>query len=446
MRKLIIFMSAVLIVNSNKLIAQDKSSLAKVEYEMAEEALAGKKYPEVTTHLNKCVELLGKTNFKIDYLYILNIYDWIENPSVKNSDKEEYYFDLKNRTQKFLKEYNSATNKDKYETVYRIESSIESKTKEIANQFNTQFNYYKKYSNTIDSLCFFKKTNWLEEKHGLDGIWRLGRTYEAILSFYKSGIVKKINSSKNSITNEKQHFKSYVYNGRYFVLENGFIIQNLNKYLPDSEVQYSGNTYFPQTAWFNESGRLYAIKYIRKNTTNSKFGESLANAYIYKEDRSQKYVTGSEMILEYFEDVNESGLFLVYPASKMEAEDSDGFKLKSKVSSTYYPDTRIFDAKFFLKVNNYVPNLFFGCKTSQNNIKGVEITSITSKKTAEIAGLKINDIITRIKYKQIFDWNGYVLSLLKCSIGEEIEIEYYRNKQYYTTKVIIEKYPYYYYQ
>ncbi len=40
-------------------MAQDKSYLAKVEYEMAEETLAAKKYTEVREHLNKAEELLG---------------------------------------------------------------------------------------------------------------------------------------------------------------------------------------------------------------------------------------------------------------------------------------------------------------------------------------------------------------------------------------------------
>lgn len=426
---------------STTILAQDNNSMAKVEYEMAEEALAKKDYGKVSTHLARCKKLLGESNFKIDYLDIINYYDYLENPTVSEFDKAPYYFDLKRLTQKFLKDHPASNNKDKYENVYRIQVSTDTKRGEITKDFNIRYQEYRTYENTIDSLKFLEKSNWLEEKRGVDSIWKLGRTYDKILSYYtKKKILFRLAAYKSPITTD--HLKADYYTYYHAIVDTGFVINYLNYALPDAEISLSGNTYYPVKAWFNASSRLCAIKYIKKNfQKNGKF-EHLENAFsitkVSKDDNWQRYITANGLIIEYFEKAGESGFLLMHPLFRMNSQDPDGLKFTSTtVRTTTMGNFK--NSDYFARINGYRPVLSMTLANLKDGAHGALVAEVTTGQAADKAGLKANDIITRIGYTKVYSVDDLTDRIYRTDPGEAIEIEYTRNGQSHTTKAVVGK-------
>jgi hypothetical protein len=420
-------------------MAQDKSYLAKVEYEMAEEALAAKKYTEVNEHLNKAQVLLGASNFKLDYLRILNMFDLTQNLSENQDTKNMWTLALFSHTQKCLKDYSNTELKEQYAEVYRIQNKTEANAIKLKEEYIGWYSDYRSFTRTIDSLKYLKKTNWLEEKRGIDSIWTVGRTYDAIMAYYKNHIVKKINEIKQPVTDQSNSPIAYFYTGTYCRLTNGFTISNLNNYLPaNAEAYFSGDAYLPSQAWFNESGRLFIIKYLRKNKTVKKFGPPVENTWFHYSNQWARYITASGIILEYFAYENETGLFVMLPYNKMEATDADGKNYNSKTQTLFEP-TLIRNLAYFKNVYNYNSKINLGGIDSLGDKKGALINYILLGKNADQAGLTVNDIITRIGYRKIYSFSDLRTAVFLYSPGEVVELEYYRNEVPYTTKVVIDK-------
>ena len=440
---------------------------------MAEETLASKQYQEVIDHLNKAEKLLGVTNIKIEYLRILNVFDLLQNPAETGFDKPGFYPYLNVLTQRFLNKYAKTEMKEQYAEVYRIKSKIESHVNELKKEYSKMYHDYKSYNRAIDSLNFLKKTNWLEENRGIDVIWTLGRTYDAIIGHYKNSVINRLNSLKQPITDRSNNISVYRFDGCSVPLKKGFTITSLNYYLPSNgEVLFSENIYIPSQAWFNESGRLFKIKYLRKDkmrpneivgmnqdmgaiisatkqvkpktptvtttTSDKKFGPPIENAWHYYSTEWDRYITGSSIILEYFANEKETGLFISLPYNKIQSDDPDG-KIWNSVQFDEDLNQNFSIRSNFYYTFNYETVINIGGIDATGNQKGALITEVNSKYNEKNGGLKVNDIITRFGYRKISSIEQLASTIFIYSPSETVEVEYLRNEKVYTTKVVIAK-------
>jgi hypothetical protein len=418
-------------------IAQDSAQLAKIEYEMAEASLAAKEYGEVSGHLSKAIKFLGKTNFKIEYLRLQNMLDYINNPGTSETEVKRWQLTLNRDAQKLLKEYANTDNKEKYGDVYRIVSSLEPKAKETEKEYDGLYNNYRDYKRTIDSLDFLKKESPFEQKRSLDTIWRLGRTYAAITSHYKNAIVKRLNYAITSV--DGKDFTAEIYNRTNFTIPIKYKIENLQMILPQTgEISYAGEVYIPYSAWFNKDDRLFAIKYLHKNKRTGKFWQPVENTWASKE-QDGRYIATSSMVIEYFADDKQSGVLLVLPYSKLDGADADGNNWKSFTINSSEPEMMADKRNFFYCVYGYLPALHLSIKNAAGDKKGALLTKVGEGGNGALAGLKENDIITRVGYSRIYSLNQFFDAMLLYSPGEIIEIDYYRDGTQQTTKATIGK-------
>lgn len=85
---------------------------------------------------------------------------------------------------------------------------------------------------------------------------------------------------------------------------------------------------------------------------------------------------------------------------------------------------------------------FIGIEMGNNttDIAGVLISNVVTGQPAEIAGLKVGDIITEINKAAIKNPYELLAQIQRQNVGDSIEITYYRNSQYFTVNlVLIEK-------
>jgi len=68
---------------------------------------------------------------------------------------------------------------------------------------------------------------------------------------------------------------------------------------------------------------------------------------------------------------------------------------------------------------------------------GGYVTEVTTGSPAADAGLRVNDIITRIGNIEITEENTYLNALFAYRSGDEVEIEFYRNGQRLTATVML---------
>lgn len=419
-------------------LAQDSAQLAKIEYELAEASLAAKEYGEVSNHLSKAIGFLGKTNFKIEYLKLQNMLDFVNNPGTSETNVKKWQLKLNRDAQKVLKDYANTDNKEKYGDVYRIVATLESKNKEVEKEYTGLYNNYRSYNRTMDSLRFFKKESPFEQKRSLDTIWRLGRTYAAITSHYKNAIVKRLS---NAVTKgDDKGFTAEIYNRTNFTIPVKYKIENLQMILPETaEISYGGDVYIPYSAWFNEDDRLFAIRYLHKNKRKEKFWKPVENTWANQE-RDGRYIATSSMIIEYFADDKASGVLLVLPYSKLDGADADGNNFKSYSINSTEPEMMAEKRDFFYYAYGYLPSLHLGAKEATGDKRGALVTWVVAgDNPASLAGLKENDIITRVGHSRVYSYNQYSNAMLLYSPGETVEVDYYRDGTVHTTKATIDK-------
>jgi hypothetical protein len=416
-------------------MAQDKAQLAKLEYEMAEASLAAKEYVAVNNHLNKAVEFLGKTNFKIEYLRLQHFLDMVNSYNGEGVQSNIMQFLAYQQAQSILKDYANTDNKEKYGEVYRTVANLEPKIKELKKEYDGLYVNYKSYHRAMDSLRFFKKESPFEQKKSLDTIWRLGRTYTAITSHYKNAIVKRLNAATTSGVGKE--FITEIYNRTNFKTPVKYTIENLSLILPPTaEISHGGEVYIPYSASFNEDDRLFAIKYIHKNKRTGQFWQPVENTWSTKE-HDGRYIATSSMVIEYFVNDKESGVLLVLPYSKLNGGDADGNNFKSYVINSSQPGIMAEGISYFNYVYGYNARLYLDGKDAEGAQKGMLITEVMEGGSAALAGLKVNDIITRLGYTRIYAYNQILDALLIYSPGEIIEIDYYRDGSLHTTKATV---------
>jgi len=422
-------------------LAQDSAQLAKIEYEMAEASLAAKDYGEVSNHLFKAIRFLGKTNFKIEYLKLQNILDFVNNPATSETKVKMWQLKLNRDAQKVLKDYANTDNKEKYGDVYRIVATLEPKIKEIEKEYGGLYNNYRSYNRTMDSLRFFKLKSPFEQKRSLDTIWRLGRTYTAITSHYKNAIVKRLTYAATK--GDGKDFTAEISNRTNFTIPVKYKIDNLQMILPETaEISYAGDVYIPYSAWFNEEDRLFAIRYLHKNKRREKFWQPVENTWASQE-RDGRYIATSSMVIEYFADDKESGVLLVLPYSKLDGADADGNNFESYSINSSGPEMMVERSDFFYYAYGYLPSLHLGAKEAEGDKKGAHITWVVKgDNPASLAGLKKDDVITRVGNSRVYSYNQYTDAMLLYSPGEIVEIEYYRDGALHTTKATLDKLPY----
>ncbi len=136
--------------------AQSAEEEAEVYYENAEKAYDNKDYINCENALEKCVQKLGVTNSKIDYLRIRNLYDEVSN--IPDASTYKNYDLLKNIIIDFFQKVNKNTYpEEKYKDIISIKLAIVDKLDYYNNQKELYARYKKRertfLTDTVD-VCF----------------------------------------------------------------------------------------------------------------------------------------------------------------------------------------------------------------------------------------------------------------------------------------------------
>jgi serine protease Do len=125
------------------------------------------------------------------------------------------------------------------------------------------------------------------------------------------------------------------------------------------------------------------------------------------------------------------------PYSKLDSTDPDGRDYKSLSVNTTEPEL-LRDRSYFFNIYKYLPGIGVGGEDAPDN-KGAVIKTIPAGQELELAGLKKDDVITRIGNTRVSSYRQLLNTLMLYSPGEAVEIEYKRGTESHTAKVTVYK-------